>query len=90
MVYTINQGENSIDYDRLPWTGTNPDSLEWENAGCLTEIRDNGGQDVTIFLDVTKDLDDPSYGNTLTEKLHTIIDPNNSGFNYEKLLMTYY
>lgn len=44
----------NIPQDRLPFDDDG--ILEWTKAGCLEEIRDDGGILIDIFIDVSQDL----------------------------------
>lgn len=70
---SISSSDCEIEDIRLPWTNTLKNELVWENSGCLTEICNKGGQEIDVFIDVTKDLDNPILGNTLCDKLNNIL-----------------
>jgi hypothetical protein len=49
--------------------------LEWTKAGCLEDIRNNGGMVIDKFIDVTQDLDDPEiFGDSFTEKIISLVN----------------
>lgn len=81
-----------IPSDRLPdleeaWWNPTEMVLPWQNAGCLKQLQADGGLEIDKFIDVTQDLEDPIIqGNTLTQKILYIIDPDNSDFNQSNIL----
>jgi len=78
-----------IPVERLPFD--DEDVLEWTKAGCLENIRDNGGLIIEKFIDVTNDLEeDYIVGNTLSEKIQFILDLDEDDTNYNQSLLFYF
>ncbi len=76
----------NIPDERLPLVSSNPRITEWQNAGCLKQIEENGGMEIDKFIDVTTDLDDPVIeGSTLTEKIIDLVE-NDDVYNGQSLL----
>ena len=78
-------GTKIPDY-RLPLVSSNPRITEWQNAGCLKQIEGNGGMEIDICINVTTDLEDPVYGDTITEKINNIVANSTTFFSGKSLL----
>ena len=93
MIFAINYAQigTHIPENRLPqtepaWWDANESVLPWQNAGCLESIRANGGLVIDKFIDVQEDLDNPIFGNTITEKINNIVANNTTHFPGQSLL----
>jgi len=79
----------NIPDDRLPLVSSNPRVTEWQNAGCLKQIEEQGGLTIDYFLDVTEDLENIN-GNTLAAKINEITNYDNVPQFQNKSLLFYF
>jgi len=87
VTYTISifaQIGTNIPQERLPYDSLGV--LEWTKAGCLKDIISNGGMEIDICINVTTDLEDPVYGDTITEKINNIVANSTTFFSGKSLL----
>jgi len=75
----------NIPDERLPLVSSNPRITEWQNAGCLKQIEENGGMEIDKLFTVPEDLEGIE-GNNIGQKIQNIINSTDTTFvNYSLL-----